>query len=74
MDTIIKKRTCTKCEILKNLNDFYKNGKYSDDSIKYRFVCKICYIKNKMSNIETKEQRKIYNKKYYMKNKNKKLI
>ena len=68
-------KICKKCNIEKEINDFYKNKRSKDE---YDNVCKICLKrcteKRKEDSIKyrkkSKEKRKEYQKNYYLKNKN----
>ena len=63
-----KMRTCTICEIKKELNtdNFYKNGIDKKNEIKYKGKCKKCFISNSYTKASEKSdvERLAYNKRY----------
>jgi hypothetical protein len=50
-------KTCTRCKERKELNDFHKNGRNKDGSIKFQTTCKTC---NNKSNRQRHNERKYY--------------
>ena len=60
------KKICTKCEVSKNINEFYKNGSGT------KSICKICEKILKIEyNKNNKNKRQLANRKYYLNNKEK---
>lgn len=49
-------RICGTCGILKPVEAFYKDGKYSNGKTRYRRDCRECYKKQRL--IESKAKRK----------------
>jgi hypothetical protein len=61
-------QTCSKCQIEKPLHDFY----FRKDNKKHRTECKKCHLKQKhVYHVNNKNLKDQYNRKYYLKNKDK---
>lgn len=51
-------RVCGTCEILKSVEEFYKDGKDSHGKTRYRRDCKDCYKKIRIYEAKFKEGKK----------------
>lgn len=64
-------KKCSKCGEIKELGEFYKNKKAIDGVTWY---CKNCQKENSLKNRLNKEDKKEYNKQYYIENKEKVVV
>ena len=64
----MKNKTCSKCGIKKKVSEFNKCNQFKDG---LQYKCKLCF---KEYRDKTKEKRKKYDKKYYLKNRRKRNI
>ena len=48
-------RVCGTCNELKPLSEFYKDGKDSSGSVRYRRDCKQCYKRTRLQEAKMKE-------------------
>lgn len=53
-------RVCGTCGQLKPVSDFYKDGRSSDGSTRYRRDCKDCYKKTRIKEARLKKERKAH--------------
>ena len=52
-------RVCSGCGILKELSEFYKDGKNKRGEVKYRRDCKECYNYTRMLSSHIKKAKKV---------------